>query len=64
MRLEATAAMQFGNGYVAQCPECGVLIYVPSRKMILELGPCPSCARNARWTHVDVPVGPFRNESA
>ncbi len=63
MNLKATRAMEKGDAYVAQCPQCGVVIYVPHRKVILELGPCPSCSRNARWTQVDVPVGPFKADA-
>lgn len=64
MNLQPTPAMDNGNGYVAQCPDCGALIYVARRKIILELGPCPVCSKNARWSQVDLPVGPFRNDAA
>lgn len=61
LRLSPTPAMVQGVSYLAQCPNCGVLVAVPTNgRARRELGACPSCALNSRWTAVDVPVGPFR----
>lgn len=61
IELSATPAMVRGVSYVAECPNCGVLIAVPSNgRAQRELGACPSCALNSRWQTADVPVGPFK----
>lgn len=61
VRLSPTPAMVQGVSYVAQCPNCGVLVAVPTNgRARSELGACPSCALNSRWSAVDVPVGPFK----
>lgn len=60
LQLTATPAMVRGVQYLAQCPDCGVVIVVPdAAKSKRELGPCPACSRNARWSHVDPPVAGF-----
>lgn len=61
IELSATPAMVRGVSYVAQCPNCGVLIAVPEEgRHRIDLGSCPSCSLNRGWSPVDVPVGPFK----
>jgi uncharacterized paraquat-inducible protein A len=60
MRLSPTPAMEVGTAFVAQCRQCGVLVYVPHATLQLRhLANCPACDKRL-WQQVPQPVGPFK----
>lgn len=61
IQLTPTPAMEIGSAFVAQCRQCGVLVYVPHATLqVRHLANCPACDKQL-WQQVRPPVGPFKS---